>query len=111
MSKHLTNEEIENRLGAVMNAFKEENATSVMNMNSVASLLKYGHFSISVSEKIKSASDRDVNNDVAMSIKRLTTFVNRISDIVHKGTEECELDSQIDANHKFWENIASILNP
>ena len=111
MSKHLTNEEIENRLGAVMNAFKEENATSVMNMNSVASLLKSGHYSISVSEKIKSASDRDVNNDVAMSIKRLTKFVNRISDIAHKGSEEHNLDAQIDANHKFWENIAAILNP
>jgi len=110
MSKHLTNEQIDNRLGAVMNAFKEENATSVFNMNSVARLLESGSYSISVSERIKSASDRDVNNDVAMSIKRLTTFVNRISDIVYKGTEECDLDSQIDSNRKFWEELKSILN-
>jgi phage gp37-like protein len=111
MSKHLTNEQIDNRLGAVMNAFKEENATSVFNMNSVARLLESGHYSISVSEKLKSASDRDINNDVAMSIKRLTTFVNRISDIVYKGAEECDLDSQIDDNRKFWEELKSILNP
>ena len=111
MSKHLTNEQIDNRLGAVMNAFKEENATSVFNMNCVASMLNSGHYSISVSEKLKSASDRDINDDVAKSIRRLTSFVNRISDIVHKGTEECDLDTQIDANHKFWKDLELILNP
>jgi hypothetical protein len=110
MSKHLTNEQIENRLGAVMNAFKEENAKSVCNMNSVASLLESGHYSISVSEKIKSASDRDINDDVAKSIKRLTAFVNRISDIVYKGSEEHSLDAQIDANRKFWDDLKEILN-
>ena len=103
MSKHLTNEEIENRLGAVMNAFKEENATSVMNMNSVASLLTSGTYSIN--------GDDETSKRVAESINRLTSFVNRISDIAHKGSEEHNLDAQIDANHKFWENIAAILNP
>jgi hypothetical protein len=111
MSKHLTNEQIDNRLGAVMNAFKEENAKSVCNMNSVASLLESGHYSISVSDKIKSASDRDINDDVAKSIKRLTAFVNRISDIVYKGAEEHDLDSQIDANRKFWKDLEIILTP
>jgi hypothetical protein len=110
MSKHLTNEQIDNRLGAVMNAFNEENATSVCNMNAVARLLESGSYSISVSEKLKSASDRDINNDVAMSIKRLTTFVNRISDIVYKGTEESDLDAQLDANIKLWENIRIMLD-
>ena len=37
-------------------------------------------------------------------------FVNRISDIVYKGAEECDLDSQIDDNRKFWEELKSILN-
>lgn len=103
MSKHLTNEQIYNRLGAVMNAFKEENSTSVMNMNSVASLLTSGTYSIN--------GDAEINEQVAKSINRLTSFVNRISDIVHKGTEECDLDAQIDATHKFWEELKSILNP
>ena len=103
MNKHLTNEQIDNRLGAVMNAFKEENATSVMNMNSVASLLTSGTYSIN--------DDAEINEQVAKSIKRLTSFVNRISDIVYKGTEEYDLDSQIDENRKFWEELKSILNP
>lgn len=110
MSKHLTQEQMNNRLGAVMNAFKEKNATSVFNMNCVASLLESGHYSILVSEKLKSASDRDINNDVAKSIKRLTAFVNRISDIVYKGAEECDIDNQIDANLKFWKDLEQILN-
>lgn len=103
MNKHLTNEQIDNRLGAVMNAFKEENATSVMNMNSVARLLTSGTYSIN--------DDAKINEQVAKSIKRLTSFVNRISDIVYKGTEECDLDSQIDENRKFWKELKSILNP
>lgn len=102
MSKHLTNKQIDNRLGAVMNAFKEENAKSVMNMNCVASMLRSGTYSIN--------GDAKTNEQVADSISRLTSFVNRISDIVHKGTEECELDSQIDANHKFWKDLEAILN-
>ena len=103
MSNHLTNEQIENRLGAVMNAFKEENATSVMNMNSVASLLESGTYSIN--------GDAKTNEQVAKSIKRLTGFVNRLSDIVHKGSEESDLDAQIDASLKFWEDLRLILNP
>ena len=103
MSKHLTNEEIENRLGAVMNAFKEENATSVMNMNCVASMLKSGTYSIN--------GDDETSKQVAESINRLTSFVNRISDIAHKGSEEHNLDDQIDATIKFWEDLKSILNP
>ena len=103
MSKHLTNEEIENRLGAVMNAYKEENANSVFNMNCVASLLESGGYIIN--------GDIDKSKNVAASIRRLTGFVNRISDIAHKGSEHHDLDAQIDANRKFWENIAAILNP
>jgi hypothetical protein len=102
MSKHLTNKEIDNRLGAVMNAFKEENATSVLNMNCVASMLRSGTYSIN--------GDAKTNQQVADSISRLTSFVNRISDIVHKGTEECDLDTQIDANRKFWKDLEVILN-
>jgi hypothetical protein len=102
MSKHLTNEQIDNRLGAVMNAFRDENATSVMSMNSIASLLNRGTYSIN--------GDDETSKRVAESIKRLTTFVNRISDIVHKGTEECDLDSQIDKNHEFWKELSEILN-
>jgi hypothetical protein len=103
MSKHLTQKEMDNRLGAVMNAFKEENATSVFNMNCVASMLRSGTYSINGDDK--------TNKQVADSINRLTSFVNRISDIVHKGTEECDLDTQIDANHKFWKDLEAILNP
>jgi hypothetical protein len=103
MSKHLTNKEMDNRLGAVMNAFKEENATSVCNMNAVASLLERGSYSIN--------GDSKTNEQVAKSIRRLTAFVNRISDIVYKGAEECDLDTQIDANHKFWKDLETILNP
>jgi hypothetical protein len=103
MSKHLTCKEMDNRLGAVMNAFKEENATSVFNMNCVASMLRSGTYSINGDDK--------TNKQVADSINRLTAFVNRISDIVHKGTEECDLDTQIDANHKFWKDLEAILNP
>ena len=102
MSKHLTNEQIDNRLGAVMNAFKEENATSIMNMNAVASLLERGSYSIN--------GDAKTNDEVVKSIRRLTSFVNRISDIVYKGTEESDLDSQLDANIKLWENIRLMLN-
>lgn len=102
MSKHLTNQQIDNRLGAVMNAFKEENANSVMNMNSVANLLERGTYSIN--------GDVETNERVAKSIKRLTSFVNRISDIVHKGTEECDLDNQIDENIKLCEQLREILN-
>ena len=102
MSKHLTNEQIDNRLGAVMNAFKEENATGVCNMNAVASLLERGSYSIN--------GDAKTNEQVAKSIRRLTTFVNRICDIVHKGTEECDLDTQIDTNRKFWKDLSEILN-
>jgi hypothetical protein len=103
MSKHLSNEEIENRLGAVMNAYKEENSNSVFNMNCVASLLENGGYIID--------GDIDKSKKVAESIRRLTGFVNRISNITHKGSEHHDLDSQIDDNHKFWENIAAILNP
>jgi len=103
MSKHLTSKEMDNRLGAVMNAFKEENATSVFNMNCVASMLRSGTYSINGDDK--------TNKQVADSISRLTAFVNRISDIVHKGAEECDLDTQIDANHKFWKDLETILNP
>lgn len=103
MSKHLTNEQIDNRLGAVMNAFKEENATSVFNMNCVASMLTSGTYSIN--------GDAKTNDQVAKSIRRLTSFVNRISDIVHKGAEEHDLDSQIDANRKFWKDLETILTP
>ena len=103
MSKHLTQKEMNNRLGAVMNAFKEENATSVFNMNCVASMLRSGTYSINGDDK--------TNKQVADSINRLTAFVNRISDIVHKGTEECDLDTQIDANRKFWKDLETILNP
>ena len=103
MSKHLTNEEIDNRLGAVMNAYKEENATSVFNLNCVASLLESGGYIIN--------DDIDKSKNVAASIRRLTNFVNRISDIVHKGSEHHDLDTQIDANHKFWKDLETILNP
>jgi hypothetical protein len=102
MRKHLTNEQIDNRLGAVMNAFKEENATSVMNLNSVASLLESGNYSIN--------QDAEISNRVSKSIKRLTGFVNRISDIVYKGTEEHSLNEQIDANIKFWQDLRETLN-
>jgi len=87
MSNHLTNEQIENRLGAVMNAYREENATSVFNMNCVASMLNSGTYSIN--------GDAETSKQVAESIKRLTTFVNRISDIVYKGSEEHGIDEQI----------------
>lgn len=103
MNKHLTNEQIDNRLGAVMNAFVEENATSVMNLNSVANLLESGTYSIN--------GDAEINESVAKSIKRLTGFVNRISDIVYKGTEEHSLNEQIDANIKFWQDLREVLNP
>ena len=103
MSKHLTQKEMNNRLGAVMNAFKEENATSVFNMNCVASMLRSGTYSINGDDK--------TNKQVADSINRLTAFVNRISDRVHKGAEECDLDTQIDANRKFWKDLETILNP
>jgi len=102
MSKHLTCKEMDNRLGAVMNAFKEENATSVFNMNCVASMLRSGTYSINGDDK--------TNKQVADSINRLTAFVNRISDIVHKGTELSDLDVQIDANRKFWKDLEAILN-
>ena len=103
MSKHLTQKQMNNRLGAVMNAFKEENANSVFNMNCVASMLRSGTYSINGDDK--------TNKQVADSINRLTGFVNRISDIVHKGAEECDLDTQIDANRKFWKDLETILNP
>ena len=57
MSKHLTNEEIEHRLGAIMNAYKKENANSVFNMNCVASLLESGGYIINGdSEKSKNVA-------------------------------------------------------
>ena len=103
MSKHLTQKQMNNRLGAVMNAYKEENANSVFNMNCVASLLESGGYIIN--------GDIEKSKNVAESIRRLTGFVNRISDIVHKGTEELDLDTQIDDNIKFWKEIKEILNP
>jgi hypothetical protein len=66
-------------------------------------MLRSGTYSIN--------GDAKTNQQVADSISRLTSFVNRISDIVYKGTEECDLDNQIDANNKFWKELQAILNP
>lgn len=102
MSKNLSNTEINNRLGAIMNAYKEENASSVFNMNCVARLLETGGYIIN--------GDEEKSQKIAESIRRLTSFVNRISDIAYNGTELKDLDEQIDQNIKFWSNLYEILN-
>lgn len=102
MSKNLSNKEINNRLGAIMNAYKEENASSVFNMNCVASLLESGGYIIN--------GDEEKSKKIAKSIRSLTTFVNRISDIAYKGTELKDLDEQINQNKKFWNDLSQILN-
>ena len=102
MSKNLSNKEINNRLGAIMNAYKEENASSVFNMNCVASLLESGGYIIN--------GDEEKSKKIAKSIRSLTLFVNRINDIAYKGTELKDLDEQIDQNKKFWNDLSQILN-
>lgn len=102
MSKNLSNKEINNRLGAIMNAYKEENGNSVFNMNCVASLLESGGYIIN--------GDEEKSKKIAKSIRSLTSFVNRINDIAHKGTELKDLDEQIDQNKKFWSDLSQILN-
>lgn len=111
MSKHLNQEEIENRLGAVMKAFSEENAKGVCNMNSVANLLEKGGYRIILKGRLKEnnrRSEDEVNESIIKSIRGLNNFVNRVSDIVHKGSESADLNELIDKNIAFWNKIKEL---
>lgn len=112
MSKHLTPEEIESRLGAIMIAYSNMNGVSQCNLNSVASLLEDGGYSIKLSDKLIERGRRteeETTKSVAASLRRTVLFMNRVSDIAYKGTEKADLDQVIDKNIKFWNSLKEIL--
>lgn len=112
MSKHLSAQEVEERLGAIMKAYKELNGNLQLNLNSIASLMEDGAYSIKLCDSLierGKRSEEETTESVANSIRKAVQFMNRISDIAHRGTEKSDMDQIIDDNIKFWEELRSIL--
>jgi hypothetical protein len=113
MSKHLSAQEVEERLGAIMKAFKELNGNLQLNLNSIASLLEDGAYSIKLSESLIERgrlSEEQTTESVAKSIRKAVLFMNRISAIAHRGNERADLDEVIDENIRFMEELKLILD-